>query len=311
MLRFLETTVQTLEEPTSTLADIFTDPEVDITKPKETLGYFAKLWAEWNLWGKFVDALPQIIAAVVIVIIGFVLAHIVSKILVRAMRRKRADYAVYNFIAKMIRFVIRITFLLIAVSMFIKINSIIAALSAVGVAVGLGLQDSVAQFVSGVQILINHPFRAGDFIEVNGVSGNVVEIGFMTTIIRSLDNKRIVLPNSDLTKHHITNCSVEGKRRLDFSFSISYGDDLAKAKQVLTDTVIATEHVLTEPAPTIAIGEHGASGVEIKALVWCNSAHYWDVYFALFERVKLAFDANGITIPFNQLDVHVIDTPKN
>lgn len=306
MLHFLETAVQAVEEPTSTLADILTEPEVDITKPKQTLEYLMKLWEEWDFWGHVLDALPRIIVAVLIILLGFIFAHVVTKLLVRAMRRKKADFAVYNFIAKMTRFVIRITFLLIAVSMFIKINSIVAALSAVGVAIGLGLQDSVAQFVSGVQILINHPFRAGDFIEVNGVSGNVVEIGFMTTIIRTLDNKRVVMPNSDLTKHHITNCSVEGRRRIDFSFSISYGDDLAKAKQVLTETVLATDYVLTEPAPTVAIGEHGASGVEIKALVWCESRHYWDVYFAVFERVKLAFDANGITIPFNQLDVHMI-----
>ncbi len=311
MLKLLETAVMTTEEATTGLADILTDPEIDLTKPKETLGYFAKLWAEWDLWGKTQAALPKIIAAALIVLTGFLLAHFVSKLLVRAMRRKRADYAVYNFIAKMVRFVIRITFVLIAVSMFIKINSIIAALSAVGVAIGLGLQDSVAQFVSGVQILINHPFRTGDFIEVAGVSGNVVEISFMTTIIRTLDNKRIVLPNSHLTKNHIVNCSVEGRRRIDFSFSISYTDDIAKAKQVLGETVRGTEFVLDDPAPTIAVGKHGESSVELLALVWCESKHYWDVTFALYERVKLAFDANGVTIPFNQLDVHIIDAPKN
>ena len=309
MLKLLETAVQAVEEPTSTLADILTEPEVDITKPKQTLEYLLNLWEEWDFWGHVTDALPRIIVAVLIILLGFILAHIVTKLLVRAMRRKKADFAVYNFIAKMVRFIIRITFLLIAVSLFIKINSIIAALSAIGVAIGLGLQDSVAQFVSGVQILINHPFRAGDFIEVNGVSGNVVEIGFMTTIIRTLDNKRVVMPNSDLTKHHITNCSVEGRRRVDFSFSISYGDDIPKAKQVLLNTVLGTDYVMDDPAPIIAIGEHGASGVEIKALVWCESRHYWDVVFAVNERVKLAFDENGITIPFNQLDVHLVD-PK-
>ena len=305
MLKLLETTVQAVEESTTTLADILSDPEVDITKPKETLGYFAKLWAEWDLWNKLLDAAPRIVAAVVLLLFGFLLAHIVSRLLIRAMKMKKADYAVYNFIAKMVRFVIRITFLLMAVSMFIKINSIIAALSAVGVAVGLGLQDSVAQFVSGVQILLNHPFRTGDFIEVAGVSGNVVEIGFMTTIIRTLDNKRIVMPNSDLTKNHIINCSVEGKRRIDFSFSISYDDDIGKAKQVLRDTVLATEKVLHDPLPTIAVGGHGESSVELVALVWCDSRNYWDVFFAIHERVKLAFDANGISIPFNQLDVHL------
>ena len=305
MLKLLETTVEAVTESTTSLADILSDPEVDITKPKETLGYFARLWEEWDLWGKLQDALPKIIVAVFIILIGFVLAHTISKLLVRALKRKGTDFAVYNFIAKMVRFVFRITFVLIAVSMFIKINSIIAALSAVGVAVGLGLQDSVAQFVSGVQILINHPFRAGDFIEVAGVSGNVVEIGFMTTIIRTLDNKRIVLPNSDLTKNHIVNCSVEGKRRIDFSFSISYADDIAKAKRVLEETVRSTAFVIDDPAPTIAVGKHGESSIELLALVWCESKHYWDVYFALFERVKLAFDENGVSIPFNQLDVHI------
>ena len=307
MLKLLEAAVVTTEEPTSTLADILTDPEVDITKPKETLGYFARLWEEWDLLGQLQTALPKIIFAVIVLIIGFVLAHFVSKLLVRAMKRRNADYAVYNFIAKMTRFIIRVTFLLFGVSMFVKITSIVATLSAVGVAVGLGLQDSVAQFVSGVQILLNHPFRAGDFIEVAGVSGNVVEIGFMTTIIRTLDNKRIVMPNSDLTKNHIIICSVEGKRRIDFKFSISYSDDIAKAKEVLRETVLSTDKVLEDPAPTIAVSAHGSSSVELAALVWCESRDYWEVFFALQESVKLAFDENGITIPFNQLDVHVVE----
>ena len=148
------------------------DENGQFVKPDEAVKNFATLWKEWDLWNGFLNALPKIILAVLIVVAGFILASLVSKIMCKAMKRQKVDFAVYNFIAKIVRFVIRLTFVLFALSMFIKLNSLIAALSAVGVAIGLGLQDSVSQFASGVQILLNHPFRTGDYVEVNGEGGS-------------------------------------------------------------------------------------------------------------------------------------------
>ena len=149
------------------------DENGQLVKPDEAVRNFATLWKEWDLWNGFLGALPKILLAVLIVVGGFILASLVSKLLCKAMKRRKVDFAVYNFIAKIVRFVIRLTFVLFALSMFIKLNSLIAALSAIGVAVGLGLQDSVSQFASGVQILLNHPFKTGDYVEVGGEGGFV------------------------------------------------------------------------------------------------------------------------------------------
>lgn len=302
MLRLLEIGL----EASSTTNPLLNE-EGQFVKPEEAVRNFASLWKEWALWDKLLDNLPKIILAVVVLVLGFLLASLVSKILCKAMKRRKVDFAVYNFIAKITRFVIRITFILIALSMFIKINSLIAALSAAGVAIGLGLQDSVSQFASGVQILINHPFKAGDYVEIGGEGGYVSEIGFMTTIITSYDNKRIIIPNSDITKNRIVNFSAEKTRRVDLTFSISYAADIAKAKDIVMQTALQNEQILRHPLPEVTVGAHSASSIDLFCRVWCETADYWTVFFAMQENVKLNFDKGGIDIPFTQVDVHLVD----
>ena len=302
MLRLLEIGL----EASSTTNPLLNE-EGQFVKPEEAVRNFASLWKEWALWDKLLDNLPKIILAVVVLVLGFLLASLVSKILCKAMKRRKVDFAVYNFIAKITRFVIRITFILIALSMFIKINSLIAALSAAGVAIGLGLQDSVSQFASGVQILINHPFKAGDYVEIGGEGGFVSEIGFMTTIITSYDNKRIIIPNSDITKNRIINFSAEKTRRVDLTFSISYAADIAKAKDIVMQTALQNEQILRHPLPEVTVGAHSASSIDLFCRVWCETADYWTVFFAMQENVKLNFDKGGIDIPFTQVDVHLVD----
>ena len=172
------------------------------------------------------------------------------------------------------------------------------------------MQDSVSQFASGIQILLNRPFKNGDYIEVAGQAGFVDEIRFMNTVITTVDNKRIVIPNTHLTKNEIVNFSAEDKRRVDLSYSIAYTDDIETAKSVLKNTISDVEKILNDPEPNIFVGTHGESSVELIVRVWCKSVDYWDVYFSMQEKVKLAFDKNGIHIPFNQLDVHIIDNKK-
>ena len=302
MLRLLEIGL----EASSTTNPLLNE-DGQFVKPEEAVRNFASLWKEWALWDKLLDNLPKIILAVVVLVLGFLLASLVSKILCKAMKRRKVDFAVYNFIAKITRFVIRITFILIALSMFIKINSLIAALSAAGVAIGLGLQDSVSQFASGVQILINHPFKAGDYVEIGGEGGFVSEIGFMTTIITSYDNKRIIIPNSDITKNRIINFSAEKTRRVDLTFSISYAADIAKAKDIVMQTALQNEQILRHPLPEVTVGAHSASSIDLFCRVWCETADYWTVFFAMQENVKLNFDKGGIDIPFTQVDVHLVD----
>ena len=299
-LPLLETELETVTNP-------LLDENGQFVKPDEAVRNFATLWKEWDLWNGFLNALPKIILAVLIVVAGFILASLVSKIMCKAMKRQKVDFAVYNFIAKIVRFIIRLTFVLCALSMFIKLNSLIAALSAAGVAIGLGLQDSVSQFASGVQILLNHPFRTGDYVEVNGEGGFVSEIGFMTTIITTYDNKRVILPNSDITKNRIVNFSAEKTRRVDLTFSISYADDIARAKDVVMQTALENEMVLKKPLPEVYVGAHSASSIDLFCRVWCDTPNYWAVFFAMQENVKLSFDKAGVHIPFTQMDVHIVE----
>lgn len=302
LFQLLEIEIETAASTTNPLLD----ESGRFVKPEEAVRNFSTLWKQWDLVGKFFEKLPTLIIAVVIIIIGIWLSRLISRLAVKAMKAKGVDATVYNFISRVISAVIKLTFVLSALSMFIKITSILAAFSAVGVAIGLGLQDSVAQIASGVQILMSHPFKNGDFVEVNGLSGFVAEIRFMNTIITTADNKRIVIPNSDLTKNKIINYSAEENRRVDMTFSIGYGDDIAKAKQIVLETAMSLEQVLHEPVPEVFVSAQGTSAVELSAKLWCKSADYWSVYYAMQENVKLAFDKNGVNIPFEQLDVHIV-----
>lgn len=300
---FLELTFEAATSTTNPLLD----DNGQFVKPEEAVRNFSTLWKEWDLVGKFFEKLPTLILAVGLVIIGIWLSRVAKNLSVKAMKARNVDPTVYQFISRVISAFIKLVFILSALSMFIKITSVLAAFSAVGVAIGLGLQDSVAQIASGVQILLTHPFKNGDYVEIGGLSGSIVEIRFMNTILMTLDNKRIVIPNSDMTKNHIVNYSAEENRRVDLKFSIGYNDDITKAKAVVLETALAISAVLHDPAPTVVVSGHGASSIEISAMLWCKSADYWNVYFAMEEAVKLAFDKNNINIPYDQLDVHIVE----
>ena len=216
VLQLMELEIETAASTTNPLLD----ESGQFVKPEEAVRNFSTLWKQWDIVGKFFEKLPTLIIAAALVLVGIWLSRFVSKLAVRAMKAKNVDATIYNFISRVISTVIKLIFILSALSMFIKITSILAAFGAVGVAIGLGLQDSVAQIASGVQILMSRPFKNGDYVEVNGLAGNVAEIRFMNTIITTIDNKRIIIPNSDLTKNRIINYSAEEKRRVDLTFSV-------------------------------------------------------------------------------------------
>lgn len=302
----LELGISGIEAASSTTNPLL-DNNGQFVKPEEAVKNFSTLWKKWDLVGKFFEKLPTIIIAVVLILVGIYLSRLLKKVSIKAMKAKDVDPTVYQFIARVISAFVKLIFFLSALSMFIKITSLLAAFSAVGVAIGLGLQDSVAQIASGVQILLTRPFKDGDFVEVGGLSGSIVEIRFMNTILMTPDNKRIVIPNSDMTKNRIVNYSAEENRRVDLTFSIGYSDDILKAKTVILETALANSAVLQDPAPSVVVVNHGASAIELSARLWCKSADYWDVYFAMEEEVKIAFDKNKINIPFDQLDVHIVE----
>lgn len=187
----------------------------------------------------------------------------------------------------------------------IETTSFVAVLGAMGLAVGLALQGSLGNFAGTVLILVFKPFRIGDVVEVGGVTGTVTNIHFFATTLATSDNRTVTVPNGALSNGTIINYTVSGQRRVDMVFSIGYGDDVKKAKDLLADLLTQDSRVLRDPAPLIALGELGESSVNLYCRPWVKAEDYWDVYFSLNESVKAAFDQNGISIPFPQRDVHV------
>lgn len=264
--------------------------------------------AKWfeELPTKLLDSIPKIIGAAVIIIIGWFFSKLCGKLLIKIMQKKNVDESVHHFLKSMLVISMRIVFVLFALSVLgFDISSFAAAIGAAGITAGLGLQGLISQFASGIEIMFNKPFKAGDFIELESVAGKVEEIHFMNTTLLTVDNKRIVIPNSHITSNNLINYTAQKTRRIDFKFSIGYGDDIAKAKEIVSKAVEDCPYTLNEPAPRIAVGGHGESSVIIDTLVWCNSEEYWSAFYDMQERVKLDFDKAGINIPYNQLDVHI------
>ena len=312
MLDKLRFFLLTVEEQAPILDDITTsnpllDENGQFNDVQTSFGNIVEYLDSLQLFEKFMEKLPTIILAVVVIIIGYLLSRLARKLIVKTLQARKVDPSVYNFIKRIVSVSINFAFIMSAASMFINVTSLLAAVGAAGVTAGLGLQSTVAQFASGIQILLNHPFKTGDFVELNGVSGSVADIRFMNTVIITPDNKRIVIPNSHITTNHIINYSAENKRRVDFTFSISYSDNIEKAKSVITQVALANENILKDPLPAVYVKSHEASSINLTARVWCPVDKYWDVYFAMQEDVKIALDKNDICIPFNQLDVHIIN----
>ena len=187
----------------------------------------------------------------------------------------------------------------------INVTAIITALGAAGVAVALALQSNLSNVASGLIILVTKPFKVGDYVEINGAMGTVEEIRVLTTRMHTYDNKAITVPNSSITSNTLTNYTSEDLRRVDLKVSISYKSDYEKARQIIHEIVENDSVALTEPAPIIRMSGHADSAIIINVFVWCESADYWELYYRLLEKIKKHFDENGISIPFNQLDVHV------
>ena len=249
---------------------------------------------------------PKIISAILLVVVGFIISNLIGKLIIKALRAKGVDPSIHSFIKTVITLILKFIFILSALSTLgFDINSFVTALGAAGITAGIGLQSSVSQLASGIQILANHPFKSGDYIDVGTVSGKVHEIKIMYTVLITVDNKRVIIPNSYITSNNIINYNAEERRRLDLVFSISYDADINKAKEILKEVIAANSLILTDPEPLIAVKEHAASSVNLACLIWCNSSDYWDVFYYMQEAVKISFDKNSISIPYGQLDIHI------
>lgn len=252
------------------------------------------------------DAFPRIIGALAILVIGWWVSNMLVKLIRRGMMRGRADVGIVSFLCSLFKAIFEIIVCITAASQLnINLNTIVAAIGAAGVTAGLALKDNLANISGGAQIIFTKPFRGGDYIALQNVEGTVERIEIMFTTLRTFDNKEIVIPNSKITESIITNYSAMATRRLDLNYLVSYSEDLTKVKQVLSVLVEENAMALKEPSPMIVVGEHRESGILVGVKVWCRTEDYWTLYFEMQEKVKEAFDAAGINIPFRQLDVHM------
>jgi small conductance mechanosensitive channel len=259
-----------------------------------------------------IDLGIRLIAAIAIFVIGKWVARKLANAVRRLMERGDSDEMLVRFVGNLVYFLL-LTFVIMAAiaQVGIQTTSFIAVLGAAGFAIGLALQGSLANFAAGVLILIFRPFKVGDFIEGAGVSGVVEALHIFTTTLKTGDNKTVIVPNGDLASGTIVNYSTKETRRIDLVFGIGYGDDIDKAKELMRDEMDKDERILKDPAPTIGLAELADSSVNFVCRPWVASGDYWGVRFDLNERIKKRFDAEGISIPYPQQDVHIVDYRKS
>jgi small conductance mechanosensitive channel len=248
----------------------------------------------------------KFVVAILILIIGKMIANSVAKVMGRGMTRKGVDGAVISFLSAIIKSVIFIAAILMALSQVgVQTTSFIAILGAAGLAIGLSLQGSLANMASGVLIIMFRPFRAGEYVEAGGVSGTVNEVNIFQTVLKTPDNKVVYVPNAQITGQPITNYSREDTRRVDLLIGVSYDADLHKTKEVLESVLKADDRLLKEPAWNIQVNALNNSSVDFIVRPWVNSTDYWPVYWDLMREIKIALDKNDIGIPYPQMDVHL------
>lgn len=261
-----------------------------------------------SLWEKIVDIFPSFIISLIIFFIGWWLIKLVCKIFVKAMKKGNADNTVISFLHSIVNLSLKIILCIIVLStMGFDVTTLIATISAAAVTVGLALKDSLANVASGTLIILNQKFKTGDYIETEGLAGEVVKIEMMYTTLRTYDNKEIMIPNSRLTSNNITNYFVRNERRVDLLIPIGYNEDIQFARKVIFKVIESDERVLIEKNNKVAINQLNESSIDLTVWIWCKSEDYWSVKDDMQEKIKAALDENGINIPYNQLDVHLIN----
>lgn len=264
--------------------------------------------------GQYVDTLinvvvvwgPKLVGAVLALIIGLWLANMIASGISRRMEKSEVDPSLRPFLKSLIANLLKILVVVSVLGMVgIQMTSFIAILGAFGLAVGMALSGTLQNFAGGVMILIFKPFKVGDVIEAQGYTGAVNSIQIFNTILKTPDNKTVIIPNGGLSTSSMVNYSTEETRRVDWTFGIAYGDDIDKAKEVLSELLSSNDKVLKDPAPFIELGELADSSLNFTVRAWVNAADYWAVHFFMLDKVYRRFGEEGLNIPFPQMDVHL------
>jgi len=251
------------------------------------------------------DWIVNIVIAIAIVVIGRMAAKWIVKLLRKVMVRSDLDPILVNFAGSIANAVLLLLVFIAALNQLgVDTTSLIALLGAAGLAIGLALQGSLQNFAAGVMMTVFRPFKLGDFIEAGGVTGIVEHIAIFSSTLKTGDNREIIIPNGQIYAGAITNFSARDTRRIDMVFGIGYDDDMLTAKQIMEEILQKHELVLADPEPVVAVAELADSSVNFNVRPWVKSDDYWGVRSDLIEKIKLAFDKNGISIPYPQMDIH-------
>jgi len=273
---------------------------LDVDKA-QLLAFYSKFIAPWSV---------KILIALVIFLIGQLIAKMIARVLGKVLTHTKLDKILVAFIQSLVNALLLVFVIVAALDQLgVNTNSVIAVLGAAGLAIGLALQGSLQNFAAGFMLLIFRPFKGGDFVEAAGAAGVIEKIGIFSTTLHTGDNKEVIIPNGSIYSGNIINYSKRPTRRIDMIISISYEDDLRTARDIIAAILKEEPRILPEPAPLIAVGELAVNSVNFFVRPWVKTDEYWDVKFALTEKIKLAFDANGITIPFPPIHVHSSKVP--
>ncbi|ALL39746.1 mechanosensitive ion channel protein MscS [Serratia marcescens] len=251
----------------------------------------------------------NIVAAIVILIIGSIVARVVGNAMNRVMKLRGIDATVADFLSAIVRYgVLAFTFIAVLGRVGVQTTSVIAVLGAAGLAVGLALQGSLSNFAAGVLLVIFRPLRVGEYVDLGGVAGTVDQVQIFSTTLRTADNKTIVVPNGKIIAGNIINYSREPNRRVDIVVGVAYNADIDVVKKVLGDVIAADKRIMHAKGVTVRLNEMAPSSLNFVTRSWTTNAEYWNVYFDLMENFKRALDAHNIGIPFPQMDVHLYRT---
>jgi len=264
----------------------------------ETIQHLLSLLSEYGL---------NVVGAVVILLVGWSLSKWAEKLTRKALTRtSKVDVTLTAFLSSFARYLVVVFTVIAVLNQFgVQTASLIAVLGAAGLAIGLAMQGTLSNIAAGVMLLVFRPFKAGDYVEVSGQSGTVQSINLFVTELATPDNKQIIIPNANVWGQSVVNYSYHATRRLDLEVGIGYSDDIDLAIRVVQEILEAESRALKEPEPMVVVGNLGASSIDLTIRIWVNAADYWPLKFDLTKRFKQTFDARGISIPFNQMDVHL------
>lgn len=249
----------------------------------------------------------KLVMAIVVLIIGFWVIKKIVQFMEKMLLKQNFDKAISLYLSKILRILMIVCLIISVASMVgIQTTSFIAILGAAGLAIGMALQGSLANFAGGFLLLVLRPFDVGDYIVVAGEEGSVVAIDVFSTVLTTLDNRRVVIPNGVVAGAKMINVGKESTRRVDLSIGIGYGDEFNKAKQAILEMAKGDSQILTTPEPFVGITDFGDSSVNLTVRVWCKTADYWDVFFNTNQRLKECLDKSGVSIPFPQREVNII-----